>query len=98
MKNFYKPAGDQHPFWLRCLFIIVWVSVMYICCAVSFAYFENHAAYFGIPIGFVGGYYIAYYGMYGLYKTFSDVSKDLLYKELEKLKEQKDIDKKNNKD
>ena len=50
--------------------------------------------YIGIPIGFVSGYYIAYYGLYGLYVKFSDISKDDLIEYLEK----KELEKKHKED
>ena len=82
--------APHHPGWLKFLNILVFVGVLYFCCSISFTYFNDVRAYLGVPIGFVGGYYISYYVVYGLYKRFSDISKDGLYRELEKAKEQKD--------
>ncbi len=86
----YIPSAAWHPFWLKLLYLFIFGGVLYFCCLISFTNFNDVRAYIGIPIGFVGGYYISYYVMYGLYKRFSDISKDDLYRELEKAKEQED--------
>ena len=80
----YSPAADHHPGWLRFIFIVVFVGTLFLVCAFTFNYFDNHAAFLGIPVGFFAGYYIAYYGLYGLYQKFSDTSRDTVYDELEK--------------
>ena len=53
--------APHHPGWLKFLNFLVFVGVLYFCCSISFTYFNDVRAYLGVPIGFVGGYYISYY-------------------------------------
>ena len=88
-KLYYSPFANHHPQWLKFLFILIFFGTIFLTCSFTFTYFDNQLGFIGIPIGFVGGYYIAYYGLYGLYVNFSNTSMDKLYDKLEKKEEDK---------
>ena len=85
----YSPAANHHPGWLKLLFILVFFGTFFLTGSLTFSYFNHQLAYIGIPIGFVGGWYVAYYGLYGLYQKFSDTSMDEFYDQAEKRDKEK---------
>ena len=85
----YSPAANHHPGWLKFLFLLIFFGTTLLVNSFTHDYFQNSTAYIGIPIGLVSGYYIAYFGLYGFYVKFSDVSKDDLFEQLEKKETEK---------